>query len=103
MCSYNNSLDFVLPGEEVVQNCSPTKVYFVLNIAQHSKWWKESDLSLLRVGDGLFLAHFLRLKPDLCDQGFGVMISELELGFLRGQPGFQIPHLKKELSLWNHF
>lgn len=34
MCKYNNSLDFMLPGEEVVQNCSPKKVYFVLNIAQ---------------------------------------------------------------------
>lgn len=94
----------MLPGEEVVQDCSPTKVYFALNIAQHSKWWNESDLSLLCVGDGLFPAHFLRLKPDLCDQSFCVVVSELELGFLRGQPGFQIPHLKKEKSsLWSHF
>lgn len=93
----------MLPGEEVVQNCSPTKVYFVLNIAQHSKWWNEPDLSLFCIGDGLFPAHFLRLKSDLCDQSFGVMISELELGFLRGQPGFQIPHLKEKLSFWGHF
>lgn len=94
MCNDNNSLDFVLPGEEVVQNCSPTKVYFVLNIAQHSKWWNEPDLSLLCICDGLFPAHFLRLKPDLCDQGLSVLVSELQLSFLRGQPGLQISHLK---------
>lgn len=94
MCNDNNSLDFVLPGEEVVQNCSPTKVYFVLNIAQHSKWWNEPDLSLLCICDGLFPAHFLRLKPDLCDQGLSILVSELQLSFLRGQPGLQISHLK---------
>lgn len=78
----------MLPGEEVVQNCSPTKVYFVLNIAQRSKWWNEPDLSLLCIGDGLFPAHFLCLKPDLCDQTFSIMISQVQLSFLRGKSGF---------------
>lgn len=77
MCNYNNSLDFTLPGEEVVQNCSPTKVYFVLNIALYSKWWNEPDLSLFGIRDGLFPAHFLRLKPDLRDQSFSIVISQL--------------------------
>ena len=89
----------MLLGEEVAQNCSPTKVYFVLNTAQCSKWWNEPDLLLLRVGDGLFPAHFLRLKPDLCDQSFSVLISTLQLGFLRGQSGFQISHLKRKVII----
>lgn len=83
-------------AEEVVQNGSPTSADFVLNIARYPEWWNGPDLLLLGIGDGLFPAHFLRLKPDLGNQSFRILISQLQLGFLRGKPGFEISHLKEK-------
>lgn len=83
-------------GEEVVQNCSPTNADFVLNIARRPRWQIGPDLVLLGISDGLLPAHFLCLEPNLGDQSFRILISQLQLGFLGGKSGFEISHLKRK-------